>query len=77
METPHDLHIDNMRFFRVIETARNKDSINEAVKNGFRVIIKKVEPSSQIRSKYMVVQHKKTGYTSWTYIWIAIWDIYG
>ena len=61
METPHDLHIDNMRFFRVIETARNKDSINEAVKNGFRVIIKKVEPSSQIRSKYSVVQHKKTG----------------
>ena len=44
METPHDLHIDNMRFFRVIETARNKDSINEAVKNGFRVIIKKWNP---------------------------------
>jgi len=61
METHHDLHIDNMRFLRVIETARSKDSINEAAKNGFRLIIKKVEPSSQIRSKYSVVQHKKTG----------------
>ena len=61
METHHDLHIDNMRFLRVIETARSKKSINKAAKNGFRLIIKKVEPSSQIRSKYSVVQHKKTG----------------
>ena len=61
MEKPHDLHINNMRFLRVIETARSKKSINKAAKNGFRLIIKKVEPSSQIRSKYSVVQHKKTG----------------
>jgi hypothetical protein len=60
METHHDLHIDYKRFLRIIETARNKDSINEAAKNGFRLIIKKVEASSLIRSKYSVVQHKKT-----------------
>ena len=45
----------------VIKTARNKESINEAALNGYRLIIKKVEPSSQIRSKYSVVQHIKTG----------------
>ena len=61
METPHDLHIDYKRILRVIETARSKKNINEAAKNGYRLIIKKVEASSQIRSKYSVVQHKKTG----------------
>ncbi len=61
METHHDLHIDYKRFLRIIETARNKDSINEAAKNGFRLIIKKVEPSSQIRSKYSVLQNRQTG----------------
>jgi hypothetical protein len=45
----------------VIKTARNKESINEAALNGYRLIIKKVEPSSQIRSKYSVVQHIETG----------------
>lgn len=46
---------------RVIKTARDKDSINEAVKNGFTPLIKKVEPSDEIRSKYAVVQNTKTG----------------
>jgi hypothetical protein len=45
----------------VIKTARNKESINEAALNGYRLIIKKVEPSSRIRSKYSVVQHIETG----------------
>jgi hypothetical protein len=60
MEIPHELHIDYKRILRVIKTARSKKSINEAAKNGFRLIIKKVEASSLIRSKYSVVQHKKT-----------------
>ncbi len=46
---------------RVIKTARDKKSINEAAKNGYRPLIKKVQPSNKIRSKYSVIQHKKTG----------------
>src|SRR4051794_20008461 len=45
----------------VIKTARNKDSINKAAKNGYRPLIKKVEPTDKIRSKYSVIQNKKTG----------------
>jgi hypothetical protein len=56
METP-----DNINDLIIIKTARNKDSINEAAKNGYKLIIKKVEPSSQIRSKYSVVQNINTG----------------
>ena len=46
---------------RVIKTARDKDSINTAAKIGLRPLIKKVKPSDKIRSKYSVVQNKKTG----------------
>ena len=46
---------------RVIKTARDKDRINEAAKNGFKPLIKKVEPSDKIRSKYSIVQNTKTG----------------
>ena len=56
METP-----DNINDLIIIKTARNKDSINEAAKAGYKLIIKKVEPSSQIRSKYSVVQNINTG----------------
>lgn len=45
----------------VIKTTRNKDSINKAAKSGFKPLIKKVEPSDEIRSKYSVVQNKNTG----------------
>ena len=51
----------NTNGLRVIKTARDKDSINRAVKNGFKPILKKVEPSPLIRSKYSVVQNKRTG----------------
>ena len=56
METP-----ENINDLIVIKTARNKESINEAAKAGYKLIIKKVEPSSQIRSKYSVVQNINTG----------------
>lgn len=46
---------------RIIKTARDKDSINKAAKNGLKPLIKKVEPSGEIRSKYSVVQNKQTG----------------
>jgi hypothetical protein len=46
---------------RVINTARDEDSINEAAKKGFRPLLKKVVPSNEIHSKYSVVQNKETG----------------
>jgi hypothetical protein len=51
----------NAEGLRVIKTARDKASINRAAKNGLRPLIKKVEPSHKIRSKYAVVQNRKTG----------------
>ena len=51
----------NLNELIVIKTARCEDSINEAALAGYKLIIKKVEPSSQIRSKYSVVQHIETG----------------
>ena len=51
----------NSQGLRVIKTARDEYKINKAVKNGFRPLVKKVEPSDKIRSKYSVIQNKKTG----------------
>ena len=51
----------NQNGLRVIKTARDKKSINNAAKNGYRPLIKKVEPSEEIRSKYSVVQNKRSG----------------
>ena len=51
----------NSQGLRIINTARDKNSINKAAKNEFKPLIKKVEPSDKIRSKYSVVQNKKTG----------------
>ena len=46
---------------RVISTARDEASINEAAKKGLRPLLKKVVPSAEIHSKYSVVQSKETG----------------
>ena len=51
----------NMQGLRVIKTARDEFSINEAVKSGFKPLIKKVVPSDKICSKYAVIQNRKTG----------------
>lgn len=51
----------NSHGLRVIKTARDMNSINNAAKSGLKPLIKKVEPSDKIRSKYSVVQNKKTG----------------
>lgn len=51
----------NAKGLRVIKTARDFDSINKAAKSGLKPIVKKVEPSKEISSKYSVVQNKKTG----------------
>lgn len=52
---------ENLKGLRVIKTGRDEDSINNAAKSGLKPLIKKVEPSAEIKSKYCVVQNKKTG----------------
>ena len=51
----------NENGLRVIKTARDEASINEAARNGFFPLVKRVEKSDQIRSKYAILQNKKTG----------------
>lgn len=51
----------NSNELRVIKTARDQNCINVATQNGYRPLIKRVQPSDQIRSKYSVFQNKKTG----------------
>lgn len=51
----------NVNDLRVIKTARDKASINEAARNGYRPLVKKVAPSDEIRTKFAVVQNKETG----------------
>jgi hypothetical protein len=51
----------NFKELRVIKTARDEKSINEAIKNGLKPIFKKVEPSDKIRTKYSVIKNKKNG----------------
>lgn len=46
---------------RIIKTARDEKSINEAAKSGFFPLIKKVEPNYNIRSKYALGQDKESG----------------
>jgi len=49
------------RELRIIKTGRSESAINKAAKKGFFPLIKKVEPSEEIRSKYAVLQNNKTG----------------
>ena len=46
---------------RIIKTARSKESINNAARNGFNPLVKKITPSSAIHSKYAVRQNTETG----------------
>ena len=51
----------NANVLRVIKTARDKEAINRAAKQGYYPLIKKVECSDEIKSKYAVIQNKETG----------------
>jgi len=51
----------NIKGLRVIETARDTGSINMAAKKGFKPLVKKVNPSEDISTKYKVIQYKETG----------------
>jgi hypothetical protein len=46
---------------RIVKTARTKDSINSAARDGFRPLVKPVVPSARIKSKYSVLQDNLTG----------------
>lgn len=52
---------DDIPSLRIIKTARDSESINEAARLGFKPLVKKVEPSDEIRCKYKIIQNKKTG----------------
>jgi hypothetical protein len=52
---------DIAKELRVIKTARDREEINVAAKNGFKPLIKQIIPSPDIRCKYCVYQNKKTG----------------
>lgn len=46
---------------RIIRTARTKWAINRAVRNGYMPLIKKVEPSKKINSKFAIIRNKISG----------------
>jgi len=46
---------------RAIKTARDKDSINQAAKTGYFPLVKVLDPSELIRSKFAILQNIKTG----------------
>lgn len=52
-ETQHGL--------RVIKTARDQESINQAARAGFRPLMRTVKPSRKIHSKFAVYQNRETG----------------
>ena len=52
---------ENTNNLRIIKTARDKDAINQAAKAGYFPLVKILEPSEQIRSKFAVLQNIKTG----------------
>lgn len=46
---------------RVIKTARSEEAINRAAREGYFPLVKKVEQSDSIRSKFAVAQNELTG----------------
>tara|TARA_R110000850_G_scaffold135382_3_gene256580 strand:- start:779 stop:1249 length:471 start_codon:yes stop_codon:yes gene_type:complete len=57
----YDQPKENPNNLRVVKTARTVESINQAAKEGFRPLIKPVEPSDQIHYMVGVFQHQETG----------------
>jgi hypothetical protein len=51
----------NPEGLRVIKTARDEASINEAARQGLFPLVRPVQPSPEIRSKYAIAQNKTTG----------------
>ena len=51
----------NPEGLRVIKTARDEASINEAARQGLFPLVRPVQPSPEIRSKYAIVQKQDHG----------------
>lgn len=49
------------REVRHISTARSLKAMQKGIRQGFRPLIKKIEPNPEIRTKYQVLQHRETG----------------
>ena len=60
----HKAHItegnNNFNALRVIKTARDIESMNNAIKQGNKLVVKEVEETNKFKRKYKLVQHKKT-----------------
>jgi len=53
--------IENKKKLRVIKTARTEKTINNAALKGFKPLVKKLQKSDKIFSKYAVFQNINTG----------------
>lgn len=51
----------NPNNLRVIKTARSLRKVNEAARKGYRPLLRKVEQSPNIQSKFAIWQNQKTG----------------
>ena len=51
----------NLNKLRVIKTARNKEAINQAAREGFWPLVKPVKPSPDIKRKFAVLQDPNSG----------------
>ena len=52
---------NNPSNLRVIKTARDQDSINQAAQEGLRPLVKLVEQSDEFRGHFQIIQHSQTG----------------
>jgi hypothetical protein len=52
---------NNPNELRVVKTARTAEAINAAAMEGFRPLVKPVEPSPEIHNCVSVYQHRETG----------------
>lgn len=55
------VEMGNKSTLRVIKTARTEKAINKAADEGFYPLVKRLEPSPEIRSQFAVFQEKETG----------------
>ena len=54
--------VDNTdSIYRVVRTARTLEEINQGAKDGYLPLVKKVEPSKKIKSKYCIYQNVLSG----------------
>lgn len=60
----HKPHItddnNNVDALKVIKTARDIEAMNNAIKQGCKLVVKEVQETNKFKRKYKLVQHKKT-----------------